>query len=61
MSVRQAAKTILLVEDEDAVRELAREILVAVGYRVLTATDGAQALILSAGLRDHSICCSPTW
>jgi PAS domain S-box-containing protein len=38
---------ILLVEDEDLVRELAREILLSHGYRVLAAQNGAQALALA--------------
>lgn len=41
--------TILLVEDETAVRVLARKILVQKGYRVLEASDGAIALRLAAG------------
>src|SRR5262249_41373522 len=39
--------TVLLVEDEEAVRGLVREILVRVGYRVLVAGDGIEALALS--------------
>ena len=39
--------TILLVEDEEAVRSLVREILVRAGYRVLVASDGIEALALS--------------
>ena len=35
---------ILLVEDEDEVRALARELLERQGYRVLEASDGLQAL-----------------
>jgi len=37
-------ETILVVDDEPALRELAREILLEVGYRVLTASDGKDAL-----------------
>ena len=41
--------TILLVEDEAAVRSLARKILTQKGYRVLEASDGAIALRVAAG------------
>jgi PAS domain S-box-containing protein len=37
-------ETILLVDDEDAVRELAKELLELFGYTVLTAYDGKNAL-----------------
>jgi PAS domain S-box-containing protein len=37
-------ETILVVEDEDAVREVTRRSLAAFGYRVLVATGGRQAL-----------------
>src|SRR5262249_3461528 len=38
------SETILVAEDEDAIRRLARDVLTARGYTVLTAADGAQAL-----------------
>jgi signal transduction histidine kinase len=38
------AETVLIVEDEDAVRELASEFLKSAGYKVLTACDGQQAI-----------------
>jgi PAS domain S-box-containing protein len=43
----RGSETILLVEDEDAVRELGREILEMHGYTVLEAPHGAQALVVS--------------
>jgi CheY-like chemotaxis protein len=42
------AETILLVEDDEALRKAARRTLVAAGYTVLTAVDGTDALLISA-------------
>lgn len=41
-------KTILLVEDEKALRSLSKRILNETGYRVLEAADGAKALRIAA-------------
>ena len=41
-------KTILVVEDEDSLREVAREVLESKGYRVLTASSGKEALSVAA-------------
>ncbi len=43
-------ETILVVDDEDQVRALARDILLGAGYRVLEAASGEQALRVAA---DH--------
>jgi two-component system cell cycle sensor histidine kinase/response regulator CckA len=40
---------ILLVEDEDGVRRLAKQILELAGYEVLAAADGREALALAQG------------
>lgn len=44
----RGSETILLVEDEEAVRTLIRESLEEAGYRVLEASHGTEALMLSA-------------
>jgi CheY-like chemotaxis protein len=44
-------ETILLVEDEDAVRRMAFELLQSNGYNVLDASDGAEAITLC---KDHT-------
>ncbi len=45
---RVSAGTILIVEDEDSVRALVREVLTRQGYTVLEAPDGRAALALAA-------------
>jgi CheY-like chemotaxis protein len=52
---KAGSETILLVEDEDAVRNLLQEVLTESGYRVLSAASGAEALRVSrahAGVLD---------
>ena len=41
---RSATETILVVEDDDSLREVTRDLLVQSGYRVLVASNGEQAL-----------------
>jgi PAS domain S-box-containing protein len=47
VSAPTGSETILLVEDEDGVRELLDELLTEQGYRVLSASRGADALALA--------------
>ena len=49
--VGRGAEVVLLVEDDDAVRALAFEVLSELGYDVLAASDGFEALRLQA--RQH--------
>lgn len=46
MKERMGQKTILIVDDEDGVRESIREVLTDEGYRVIDTSDGARALDL---------------
>jgi CheY-like chemotaxis protein len=45
----RATETVLLVEDEEMVRRMTREVLEGAGYRVLEASSGFEALRVSAG------------
>jgi CheY-like chemotaxis protein len=45
-------ETILLVEDEDGVRDIARETLLLYGYRVIEARDGQEALAIAERVQE---------
>jgi len=47
--VRDLCATILLVEDQQALRELLKEVLNSAGFRVLDAQDGMHAVEIAAG------------
>jgi two-component system cell cycle sensor histidine kinase/response regulator CckA len=42
----RGSETILLAEDHESIREMARQILINLGYRVLSACDGEEAVRL---------------
>ena len=50
---RRCEETILLVEDEDALREVTRRILIGAGYEVLVATNGLDALEVAEAQGDR--------
>jgi PAS domain S-box-containing protein len=47
----QGSETVLIVEDQDAVRQLATTILESYGYRVLQASNGPEAIALAESYR----------
>jgi len=51
--IPQGHGTILLVEDEELVRDLAAELLASTGYEVLTAANGVEALRVCSEYADH--------
>jgi two-component system cell cycle sensor histidine kinase/response regulator CckA len=46
MAEMRGSETVLIAEDHESVREMARQTLVGLGYRVLSASDGEEALRL---------------
>ncbi|MFT3921779.1 MAG: ATP-binding protein [Myxococcales bacterium] len=48
--LRGAGETILVVEDEDAVREVVRDVLERQGYRVASASNPAEAIVIAHDL-----------
>jgi two-component system, cell cycle sensor histidine kinase and response regulator CckA len=49
---KRASETVLLVEDEESVRQLVRELLEAQGYKILEAPDGDEALRIASTYAD---------
>ena len=48
-----AGELILVIDDENAIREVARETLIAFGYRVVVAGDGAEAMAVFVAHKDE--------
>ncbi len=54
-------ETVLVVEDEVALREVTRRIFTRNGYQVITAANGPEALRIADSHRARSTCWSRTW
>ena len=54
-------ETVLVVEDEPMVRAISVESLEMLGYRVLQASHGEEALEVARATRARSTSSSPTW
>jgi len=52
----RGAGTVLLVDDEETIRALCQGMLEAIGFQVLTASDGKEALELFARSREEIVC-----
>jgi two-component system, cell cycle sensor histidine kinase and response regulator CckA len=50
---RGGNETVLLVEDDEVLRQLSEKMLVRLGYKVLVAKDGASALELARQFEEH--------
>ncbi len=48
-----AGELLLVIDDENAIREVARETLTAFGYRVIVASDGAEAMAVFAAHKNE--------
>lgn len=53
VSIKRGTETILLVDDEESIRQLGEEMLGSFGYKVLTASDGEGALELYEKENEH--------
>jgi CheY-like chemotaxis protein len=50
--IRGGSETILIAEDHEGIREMAREALESLGYHILVARDGEEAVAIFAAHRD---------
>jgi len=51
------AKTVLIIDDSDSMRQVVNIVLGGVGYEVIEACDGPEALLMLDGRKVHLIIC----